>query len=242
MRKVTILIPLFREKTRLERSAAKIAEFVRGCSGFEFSVLLVDDGSGDGTAELARELACRWSLPGAKVLALDENRGKGAAVKAGVMAADGDLVLMSDCDLSAPLEEFVHLLKAVDDGAHFAFGSRKLGASSMELPPPLHRRLLSRFFHFAVWLTGVRDFKDTQCGFKLFKTDAARRVFSGMRINRFAFDVELILRARSLGLRVDEVAVKWNYSPESTVRVFSSGAGMLRDLLRIAWWRLIGEL
>lgn len=242
MRTVTILMPLFREKKRLERSIAEISEFVRRRDDFSFSLLMVDDGSGDGTAGFARELAERHALERVQVLELKKNRGKGAAVRAGVAKATGDLILMTDCDLSAPLDELSSLAKAVDEGADFVFGSRKLKGSRMDVPPPLLRRLSSLAFHFAVWLAGVRDFRDTQCGFKLFRAAAARQVFADMRIDRFAFDVELILRARAAGFRVDEVAVRWNYSDDSTVRVFSSGAGMMLDLVKIAWWRITGGI
>ncbi len=141
---------------------------------------------------------------------------------------------MSDVDFSAPLEEWVKLKAALDAGADFACGSRAAPGARVGVPPPLHRRILSRVFHFLVWAAGVRGIRDTQCGFKLFKAGPAKEVFRRLRIERFAFDVEMIAVARDLGYAVAEVPVRWDYSGNSTVHVFSHGGRMLWDLLRLA--------
>ena len=161
-----------------------------------------------------------------RILRLPANRGKGAAVKAGALSAKGDWVLMSDVDLSAPLTEFASLAPHAD--AWMVCGSR-YGRAGM----PLNRRMLSRMFHAIVWLVGVRGIQDTQCGFKLFRMEKMRQIFEAQRIERFAFDVELIKRIRRVAGSIAEVPVAWHGGKRSSLRVLRDAPRMLWDLLRI---------
>ena len=160
------------------------------------------------------------------VLRTEPNRGKGAAVRRGALAAKGGWVLMSDVDLSAPFAEFARLAPYAD--AWIVCGSR-YGRPGM----PLVRRFLSRAFHALVRLACGMDVQDTQCGFKLFRMDVMRAIFAAQRIERFAFDVELIRRARDAGGAVKEVPVAWCGGKRSSLRVFRDAPRMLWDLLRI---------
>ncbi len=215
-------------------SLDRLAAFIAETEDAEVDVVLVDDGSSDDTADIINAYITDRDDPQMRLLRYTPNRGKGYAVKTGVAAARGELILMSDADLSTPLEDWRKLKDAIDAGADIACGSRAVRGAHIGVRPPLHRRLLSRVFNFLVRASGVHGIRDTQCGFKLFRAAVAKRVFSRLRIERFAFDVELIALARDLGYRVVEVPVNWDYSGHSTVRLFSSGGRMLWDLLVLA--------
>ncbi|HPW74369.1 MAG TPA: glycosyltransferase family 2 protein [Kiritimatiellia bacterium] len=237
--RLTVVIPVYREYRRLKGTLEQVAAFIRDTTEVKVDAILVDDGSPDRCSDVVREFIAASGSDRIRLLGYKVNRGKGYAVRTGVLAAEGDLILMSDADLSTPLQEWVRLKEAVDAGAAIACGSRAVRGAHILTPPPLHRRVLSRVFNLLVHLAGVHDMRDTQCGFKLFRRDVAREVFSRSRINRFAFDVEIIAMARDLGYRVVEVPVIWNYGGHSTVRVFSSGGRMLLDVLWLALRRAV---
>jgi len=174
-----------------------------------------------------------------RLLHYTPNRGKGFAVRTGVLAASGDLILMSDADLSTPLEDWRVLYQAIREGSDVVCGSRAVKGAHIGKPPPVHRRLLSRIFNLLVRAAGVHGIRDTQCGFKMFRAEAARQIFGRLRTERFAFDVEVIAVAKDLGYRVEEVPVDWDYSGHSTVRLFSSGGRMVWDVFLLAVRRTI---
>ena len=238
---LSIVIPVYREIPRLAESIRQIAAFSKARNGLATEVVFVDDGSPDNTAEVLAGFIRENGLVDAKILSYPVNRGKGYAVKRGVEAATGAYILMSDVDCSAPLSEWTKLKTALDAGADFACGSRTAPGAHIGVPPPLHRRILSRLFHLLVYAAGVRGIHDTQCGFKLFKAAPAKEVFNRLRIERFAFDVEMIAVARELGYTVVEIPVQWDYSGSSTVHVVSHGARMLWDLFRICLRRKTGK-
>ena len=238
---LSLVIPVYREIPRLADSVRQVAAFSEARPFRSTEVVFVDDGSPDNTADILAGLIRESGLAGAKVISYPVNRGKGYAVRRGVEAASGAYILMSDVDCSAPLSEWTKLKAALDAGADFACGSRSIPGARVGVPPPFHRRVLSRIFHLLVYAAGVRGIRDTQCGFKLFKADPAKEVFRRLRIERFAFDVEMIAVARDLGYTVVEVPVQWDYSGSSTVRVVSHGARMLGDLFRICLRRRFGH-
>lgn len=235
---LTIVIPVYREQLRLLDSLQKVTAFVRSFANAAVEVVFVDDGSPDNSADIIRAHLDSCGMPQMKLLSYKKNQGKGYAVATGVQAAGGDLILMSDADLSTPLLEWVKLKAAIDAGADIACGSRVVQGAHIGKPPPLCRRVLSRVFNRVVRLAGVHGIRDTQCGFKLFRAESAKELFSRLRTRRFAFDVEVIARARDFGYRVDEIPVSWDYSGHSTVRLFSSGGRMLWDILRLAMRRM----
>ena len=195
----------------------------------------MDDGSSDGHGRRARRRAAQAADLPLEILRHGNNRGKGAAIRTGVLASSGDPVLVSDTDLSTPLTEWVKLAERLPTHP-VAIGSRALGrgsrAQAAALLPPVHREDRSTG---SSGLLAVRGIHDTQCGFKLFRGDVARDLFRGARIDRFAYDVEILYLARRRGLAIAEVPVLWFNSPESKVRVVRDALQTLWDVLRIRW-------
>jgi dolichyl-phosphate beta-glucosyltransferase len=232
-------MPVYKEHRRLIASVDSVIAFMERTEDVAVDVIFVDDGSPDDTADILNACLVDRDDPRLRLLRHTVNRGKGFAVKTGMREASGDLILMSDADLSTPLEDWRTLYAALRAGADIACGSRAVPGAHIGKPPPLFRRLLSRVFNWLVRAAGVHGIRDTQCGFKLFTAEAAQAVFSRLRTDRFAFDVEVIARARDLGYRVAEVPVNWDYRGHSTVRVFSSGGRMVWDLLLLVLRRAV---
>jgi len=191
-------------------------------------VVVVDDGSADATAEVAAGFAPR----GVVVHRLETNRGKGAALKAGVARTRGRRVLLTDADLSTPIEDLPRLEARLGEAA-VVLGSRAVAGSEITRRQPIYRELMGKVFNRLIRLAGVRGLSDTQCGFKLLEGEAARRLFAEMTVERFAFDVELVWLARRRGLEVREVGVRWENSPDSRVDPVRDSLRMLWDVARL---------
>jgi dolichyl-phosphate beta-glucosyltransferase len=188
---------------------------------------VADDGSTDQTAEKARDA-------GATVLREDHNRGKGHAVRRGMLAARGRRRLMTDADLSTPIEELKHFLEKMDEGYGVVIGSRALPASRIEVHQPVHRENLGRLYNLFVRALALPGLHDTQCGFKLWSAPAARDAFAAARLDGFSFDVEALYLARKRGYRIAEIPVTWRNDPASRVGL-GGGSLAFPDLLRIRW-------
>jgi dolichyl-phosphate beta-glucosyltransferase len=227
---LSVVIPAFNEERRIGPTLERILEYL-GSRRWTAEVVVVIDGSRDRTADVVRGVATR-TIP---VVLLDAgtNRGKGACVRRGMLAARGALRLFTDADLSTPIEEVERLADAVDGGHDVAIGSRRLAGSRVALAQPWWRRLMGRTFGWCVRRMAVPGIQDTQCGFKLFSARAAERIFPLQRIDQFGFDVEVLWIARRLGYRVAEVPVTWTDDPRSTVRPVADSLRMLADLVRI---------
>ncbi len=221
-----MVLPAFDEATRLGPSLGRILDYLQR-RHLTFEVLVVDDGSSDGTAAIAQGFAAR----GVRVLSLDTNRGKGAALRAGVAASRGRRVLISDADLSTPIEELERLEPWLER-APLVLGSRALTDSRITRRQPRHRELMGKLFNGLIRALGVTDLRDTQCGFKLLDGEVARSLFAALTIDRFAYDVELVWLARRRGLGVVEVGVAWHDSPASKVHPLRDASRMLLDVLR----------
>jgi dolichyl-phosphate beta-glucosyltransferase len=234
---LSLVIPAFNEEARLpellETLEASAAAAVAQSEMTLLEVLVVDDGSSDRTREMLAQAAERdeWLKP---VLDYEWNRGKGAAFATGVERAQGDYVLLADVDLSTPLEELPKLTEAIREGADIAIGSRAVPGAIVERGPR-HRKVLGGAFNGAVrLLTGLR-LRDTQNGFKLFPTGAAKRLLAEQTCPGFAFDVELLMRADQAGMRIAEIPVLYLHDSRSSVRVASASIEMLKDVSGLAY-------
>lgn len=233
--KLTIVIPAFNEEKRLESSLEKMAEFTSGLFA-SVEMIVVDDGSSDRTASIARRFSenHKDSGPECRVISFSENRGKGAAVRQGMLEASGDLALLTDADLSTPIEELAKLLRVMEErAADMVIGSRALKSSLVRVHQPWYREYGGKVFNLLVRLITMLPFHDTQCGFKLFRLRACRTLFAGQKTDRFAFDVEILYRAVKSGLTVVEEPVVWDHSAGSTVNMLPDSLRTFWDLVRI---------
>jgi dolichyl-phosphate beta-glucosyltransferase len=230
---LSVVVPCFNEEQRLP-GALQVAERYLEPGNRSFELILVDDGSEDQTGSLIRR--AQEARPYVRGIRLLPNRGKGRAVAEGVRSSRGDLVLVSDVDFSAPIEELTKLEDAIVRGADVAIGSRaKRGAR--ELDQPLHRRLMGKTFNLVVQSLLLPGIWDTQCGFKLMRGDVARELATGLRIEGFAYDVELLYLAHLYGYRISEIPVRWINSDTTRVSPLRDSSRMLRDILKIRFQR-----
>jgi dolichyl-phosphate beta-glucosyltransferase len=227
---LSVIVPAYNEAKRIGTALEKIPAYCRSLGG-SYELLIVDDGSDDKTAEVVRAAATRDGH--IRLLSHAERCGKGAAVKTGVLASSGSLVLFSDADLSTPIEEFDHLRRALDEGYDIAIGSRVADGARIEVRQNLVRQTMGQTFNGLIRLLLVQGFKDTQCGFKLFRQNAALSIFARTRITGFAFDVEVLVIARQHGFKVKEVPVVWRNAPASKVQIILDPLKMFGDLFRI---------
>ena len=236
----SIVIPAYNEGTRLGATLKKVLAYVR-TQGWdaEVEVIVVNDGSRDNTAELVRGFAAQ--NPVLRLVENPGNRGKGYAVRNGMLKARGEIVVFSDADLSSPIEEMPKLLAALAAGADIAIGSRWLRAELQTQRQSALRQLAGRIFNgLNRIILGLR-FKDTQCGFKAFTRRAAQTILPLQRIERWGFDPEILFLARKLGFRVDEVAVLWGHSGDTRIHPLLDGARMFQEMVRIRWYDLMGK-
>jgi dolichyl-phosphate beta-glucosyltransferase len=224
---LSVVIPAYNEALRLPETLARVQAHLATLER-EHEIVVVDDGSSDGTAETAGRIG---NVP-VRVLRHEPNRGKGYAVRRGMLAARGERRLMTDADLSTPITELDRLEAELDRGFDVAIGSRALVGSRIEVHQPLYREAMGRAFNVLVQQLLLPGLHDTQCGFKLFTARAAEAAFAPGRLDGFSFDVEALYAARVRGLRIAEVPVVWRNDPRSRVSLGGGGAAFL-DLLRI---------
>ena len=238
---LTIVVPALNERDRLPKSLERIhGHLQENADWTSIEIVVVDDGSSDGTAEIIRAMSFSGAMD-VTVAAHSETEGKGAAVRTGFGHSSGAWVLLTDADLSAPIEGLALLKDAAQvDGV--AIGSRAVERRLVETPQPRHRDVMGRIFNLIVRGLGLSGFRDTQCGFKLFPGDLARSLAAAQRIDGFAYDVELLLLAERWGYRVREVGVPWHHVEASRVLPLRHSSEMLRDLLLLSWWRVTGQL
>jgi dolichyl-phosphate beta-glucosyltransferase len=235
---LSVVVPAFDEEDRLAPMVREAVAWLRA-RGRSFELIVVDDGSTDGTARLVARLA--EECPEVRLIRLASNGGKGYAVRTGVVNARGSRVLFADADGATPFAELERLEAALDSGAAVAIGSRARPAGGVRVRAKLYRHVMGRTFHALVRALTVRGIADTQCGFKLFRGDAAQELFSRMRMTGFSFDVEVLLMAQRRGYRIAEVPVNWTHQPGSRVRLAADSLRMACDLVRIRANLLSGE-
>jgi len=234
---LTIIVPAYNEELRLPPSLELIAAYVQK-SGRETEVLIVDDGSKDKTAAVAESFRAR--IPLLRVVPNGENRGKGYSVRHGMQEARGEIVLFTDADLSAPIEEADKLIAALD---HYdlAIGSRALDRNLITVHESGFREFAGIVFNKIVRIVLWLRFVDTQCGFKAFRRERCKIIFDQQRIERFGFDPELLYLARHHGLRSVEIPVRWAHSPATKVNMLRDSVQMFVDVFTIRWNALLGR-
>jgi dolichyl-phosphate beta-glucosyltransferase len=234
----SIVIPAYNEGERLGATLEQVLAYVRQ-QGWDAEVIVVNDGSRDNTAGIVRGFA--ESNPIVRLVENPGNRGKGYSVRNGILNSRGDIVVFSDADLSAPIEEMPKLLQALTAGADIAIGSRWLRAELQTQRQSLHRQVFGRIFNLLLRMILGLQFKDTQCGFKAFTRRAAQTILPLQRIERWGFDPEILFLARKFGFRVEEVPVRWGHSGGTRIHPLRDGARMFQEMLRIRWYNLTGK-
>jgi glycosyltransferase involved in cell wall biosynthesis len=227
---LSVVMPAFNEAGKLAKDLGILFDYFEA-QPYTTEVILVDDGSTDGTLDVLSGLR---GVPGLRVLSYTPNRGKGHAVRTGVLASRGAFVLFADAGTCVPYRDIERGFALMEEGCDVALGSRGLAASRVLVRQPAYRQVGSRIFGFVVRAGfGIADIQDTQCGFKLFRRDVARDLFSAQRIDGFMFDVELIVNARRFGYSVREFPVTWSNDPDTRFKPLSGSVRNLRELLRI---------
>jgi glycosyltransferase involved in cell wall biosynthesis len=242
--KYSIVIPAYNERARIERTLTHVMACVEE-QGWDAQVIVVDDGSTDATAEIVErcirkaEGQMQGRLQLVRNVSSDGqhlgNRGKGFSVRNGLLQAAGEIVMFTDADLSAPMEEAKGLFAAIEAGADVAIGSRWLDRQRQSIAQPWYRQLFGRCFNVVTRIVMGLPFADTQCGFKAFRRDAAQMIFRLQRIERWGFDPELLFIARKLNYRVAEVPVTWGHDERSRMSYLKDGLKMLEELAAIRW-------
>lgn len=225
---LSVIVPAFNESSRLPATLVRLRDYL-DAAGEAYQVIVVDDGSVDDTASVAEATAAGW--PEMCVIRLPGNQGKGAAVRAGMLAAAGEVRLFSDADLSAPIEELPKLREHLGPACQVVIGSRALEGSVIEAHQPGRREMMGRTYNRLLQLVALPGLHDTQCGFKLFTADAATACFEPLRTLRFGFDAEVLLRARRLGLGIAEVPVRWGHREDSRVNAMRDSLRTLYELI-----------
>ena len=225
-----MIVPCYNEELRLPRTIELIERYLDE-KKTAYELILVDDGSVDGTRAVMNAAASRNQS--VKIELLPHNRGKGRALAVGVMAARGEEILVTDADLSTPIEELPRLQAALDAGAGIAIASRAVRGSRVEVSQPFYRVLMGKGFNLIVQAVLLPGIWDTQCGFKLFRADVAHRVFADLVTDGFGYDPEVLFRARKQGVKIAEVPVVWRNSAPTKVSAVRSSLDMLRHVIRL---------
>ena len=227
---LSIVVPCYNEEERLPRTIEAIERYFAG-KQISYELILVDDGSSDGT-RLVQQAAAERN-PAVRLEALPRNRGKGRALAEGVAVARGAEILVTDADLSTPIEELDKLRAALHGGAGVAIGSRALRASRVEISQPAYRVMMGKVFNLLVQAVLLPGIWDTQCGFKLFRADVAHEVFAHLTTDGFGYDPEVLYRAKKRGVKIAEVPVVWRNSSPTKVMPIKSSIDMFKHVVRI---------
>lgn len=230
---LAVIVPAFNEAQRLTDNLLTLLGYLQSYRP-DAELIVVDDGSADGTAQVAAELFARRPDVAARVVRYAENRGKGHAVRAGLLAAQAPIALFSDADLSTPISELQRIIEPIESGPYdIVLGSRALNRSLIGRRQPWRREQGGKVFNAIVRLTTGLPFSDTQCGFKAFRMETARPIIEQAQIDSFGFDVELLFLAQRAGLRMLEVPVRWDHYEGSKVRIIRDSLRMFSEVVRL---------
>lgn len=234
---LSIIIPAYNEELRLPSTLDSINQYISSTFKEEqVEVIVVSDGSTDGTERIVREAG----MSSLRLLSYKRNRGKGFALRYGVLESKGALVLINDADGSTPIKEFDRLKSFIDDKTQVVIGSRAMTSAETKVKTVWYRKFIGRTFAAIVNFLIVPGISDTQCGFKLFTRKAADELFGRQRSERFSFDVELLFLANRLGFKSKEVSVNWTNTPGSKVNLVKDSISMLIDIFRFRWMAICG--
>ncbi|MDW8319814.1 MAG: glycosyltransferase family 2 protein [Armatimonadota bacterium] len=228
---ISVVVPAYNEESRLGNTLPVIYSYLHEHFS-QFELIVVDDGSTDRTPDIVQRFAQQHS--GVRLISYQPNRGKGHAVRTGILQSQGEWVLFSDADLATPIEELLHLATKLREGYDIAIASRAVRGAKLVVRQPWYRELAGRSFNLMVQLLAVPGIHDTQCGFKLFRQEAAREIFSRCEENGFSFDIEVLHVALRLGYRIAEVPVRWMHREGSKVHLLRDAVRMFLSLLRIS--------
>lgn len=226
----SIVIPAYNESQRLAPTLDKVLEYVAH-ENWNAEILVVNDGSKDDTADIVR--AYSRNFPSVRLVENPGNRGKGYAVKNGMLHASGDVLLMTDADLSSPIHESKKLFRAIEAGADVAIGSRWVDPSLQSVRQPWYRQIGGRVFNLVIRVILGLGQKDTQCGFKAFSRSAAQRLFPLQQIDRWGFDPELLFLAKRFHMKVDEIGVEWAHDERSKINPLKDGFRIVNDAIQV---------
>jgi dolichyl-phosphate beta-glucosyltransferase len=227
---LSVVVPCFNEEQRLPRTVEQVERYLDS-RGTAFELILVDDGSSDATRKVMDAAAA--SHKGVRIVALSLNRGKGRALAEGVAAARGAQVLVTDADLSTPIEELPKLEAALAAGAGVAIASRSVSGSRVEVSQPIYRVAMGKVFNLIVQAVLLPGLWDTQCGFKLFRADVARPAFAALTTDGFGYDPEVLYHAKRSGVRIAEIPVVWRNSAPTKVMAIRSSLDMFKHVVRV---------
>lgn len=234
----SFIIPAYNESERLTSSLPKVLDYVRQ-QGLQAEVIVVNDGSNDGTADVVRKFAA--TNPEVRLLENPGNRGKGYSVRNGMLHAKGEVMLFTDADLSSPIYEAGKLLAAIAQGYDVAIGSRWLQAELQTERQPWYRQLYGRLFNLGLRIVLGLKYSDTQCGFKAFNRAAVQTVFTRQQVERWGFDPELLFLANKFKLRTAEIPVEWAHDHRSKINPLRDGFKMGVEILKVRWNDLCGR-
>lgn len=235
---ISIVIPTYNEESRIVDTLNAVVNHL--CKKvYDWEIVIADDGSKDNTTRLVEEVARNHSDIRIRLLSL-RHRGKGSAVKQGMLYAKGDYRFLADADLSMPIVQMDKFLPPKLTECDISIGSRE-SLDSRRVDEPFSRYLMGRGFNLVVQIIALKGFKDTQCGFKCFKAEAADKIFPLQRSDGFGFDVEVLFLATRMGMKMEEVGIDWYYQEDSKVNPIRDSFFMIRDLLLIRWNYMIGK-
>lgn len=235
---LSVIVPAYNEERRLPGSLESIFSYL-ALQPYRSEVIVVDDGSKDRTSDIAESVGRKHKIP-LRILKNESNQGKGYSVRRGLLEAKGRICLFSDADLSTPIEEFEKMKEHLDGGWDIAIGSRGLSESKVEIHQSWYRETMGKTFNILVRLITVGGLHDTQCGFKAFRSEFVKQVCPRLRIDGWAFDVELLMAAQMGGYRIKEVPVRWRNDENTRVNAVVDSTKMFLELLKIRWMAVRG--